>query len=378
MQNSNMKILLVDDDPVLTEMHGALLENNDYSVLMAEDGDRAMLMLENYYSNIGVIVSDINMPKMDGYELCKKIKNNEKTKNIPLIFVSALTGLEEKMKGYAVGADDYIPKPVNEAELARKIAVLLDIRHKQDDLSREVAESHKLAMDAMTFSSEQARVIDFYKNVMKASEFESVAEALFKLLSELNLLSVLQIRTPVNMLNLSENGIVSPLESNVIELAREKGRFWDFGARTIVNYPTFSILIKNMPLDDTEKYSRMKEYLEMVGNGLEAKFHYLNSQVVAREQDSLIESLTKSLSNIENQLIEMQSESKAAIDDVNSRFGEDIISLGLTVGQENDIKNAFNKCLDRLSKSRNKRAELEGEIKSVHRRLNDFIGINVT
>lgn len=74
MSRSNLKILLVDDDPALIEMHSALLEYNDYSVLVAEDGEQALTILEGHYESIGVVVSDITMPNMNGYDLCSRIK----------------------------------------------------------------------------------------------------------------------------------------------------------------------------------------------------------------------------------------------------------------------------------------------------------------
>ena len=116
MTHNKLIVLLVDDDPALIEMHSALLEKNNYSCLTASDGVQAMKILNDYHHNIGVIISDITMPNMDGYEFCSGVKGNEKTRNIPVILVSALTSLEEKLKGYEAGADDYIPKPVSDGD----------------------------------------------------------------------------------------------------------------------------------------------------------------------------------------------------------------------------------------------------------------------
>lgn len=374
MPHSNLRILLVDDDPVLTELHSALLENNDYSVLVAEDGMRAMRILENYHDNIGVVVSDINMPNMDGYELCASLKNDDKTRDIPVIFVSGLTGLEEKLKGYAVGADDYITKPVNEEELCKKIGVLLDIKEKQNLLSRQTAESQSMALQIMTFSSELGQVLEFYKHMLNAGNYEEVAGRCFELVKGFDLISIMQIHTPQQVLNLSENGIVSPLEANVIELARDKGRFFDFGARTIINYSTFSLLIKNMPLHDPEKYGRIKDILSMLGNGLETKIYQLNNEDLARRRYSIVLSIQESIKNIEGLFSDLQKDNITAIEDMNEQVHAVSAQLGLTEEQENGIQHMTQTCLERSNKAFYKGVGIENDLKHIYQQFNYIIG----
>lgn len=372
-----MKIMLVDDDPVLIEMHSALLEKEDYFVLVAEDGEQAMSMLEKYHENIGVVVSDINMPKIDGYELCTQIKSNDKTKNIPVIFVSSYTGLDEKIKGYSVGADDYIPKPVNEEELRRKIAILLKMREKQDALTKQVAESQNMIMQTMVFSSELGKVVDFYKKVLNAKDYNEIADYYFDVISGFGLISIIQIYSPKQILNLSKTGIVSPLEANVIELARDRGRFFDFGARTIVNYKNFSLLIKNMPLDDEEKCGRIKDILGMLGNGIEEKIAQLNNEVIAMKKDSIILSIRESISNIEKLFAELQKENITAIEDMNEQVHEAIMTLGLTEEQENNIQHITETCLERSNTAFYKGISISKNLKNIYQQFQYITGTNM-
>ena len=374
MSKSNFKIMLVDDDPVLVEMHSALLEMDDYSVLVAEDGEQALEILEREHENVGVVVSDINMPKMDGYELCQKIKSNEATKNIPIIFVSAYTGLEEKIKGYSVGADDYIPKPVNEEELKRKIHVLLGIREKQSSLSKQVAESQSMIMQTMVFSSELGKVVEFYKKVLNARDYKEIADYYFEVVSDFGLISIIQVYTPKETLNLSVSGIVTPLEANVIELARDKGRFFDFGARTIVNYKNFSILIKNMPLGDEEKCGRIKDILGMLGNGIEEKIGQLNSEIIAMKKDSMIMSIRESISNIEKLFAEVQKENISAIEDMYEQVHQAIMILGLTEEQEDNIQHITETCLERSNRAFYKGVNITENLKNIYEQFQHVTG----
>ena len=348
---NKLNVLLVDDDPALVEMHSAFLDMQGHSIMVAEDGEKALSILDIYNDKIGVVVTDVRMPNVDGYELCAKLKSQPETENIPVIFVSALTSLDEKMKGYSVGADDYITKPVDEQVLNQKIKVLLDIREKQAELNKKASESHNVAMQAMSYSSELGQVIEFYNNVMNSSSYDSVATVCFEHLSAQGLISILKIFTPTETLDFSASKIVSPLESNVLELARDKGRFFDFGARTIMNYPHFSILVKNMPFGEEERYGRIKDMLGMLGNGLEAKISQINYESILREKNSAIVSIRNSINSIKKSFTELQDENISAIEDMNEKVQKAIMTLGLTETQETNIQNITESCLDRSNKA---------------------------
>lgn len=374
MNNTNLKILLVDDDPTLIEMHSALLENNNHSVLVADDGEKAAELLDVYHENIGVVVSDINMPKMDGYELCRKIKNNDKTKNMPVVIVSAYTGLDEKMKAYAAGADDYISKPVDEIELGNKIRVLLDIRQQQNLLSKQVAKSATVAIQVINYSSEIEQVIEFYNRVFSAGSYDSVAKKFFEIVSSFNLITILQIHTPDKVINISKSGLVTPLESNVIELARDKGEYVDYGARTIVNHKKISMLIKNMPLGDQDKYDRVKSVLGMIANALEWKITQLNNELIAQRKDSAMISIKKLFSNIETSLSSMKRDNIAAIEDMNSQLYEAIKNLSVTEEQERKIINISETCLERSSAAFSEGMSILDNLNNISKQLDYITG----
>ena len=105
------KVLLVDD---VSENIQILMETlkNEYAIIAATNGERALkLALAEPMPDI--ILLDIMMPEMDGYEVCKRLKKNEKTRNIPVIFVTAMQEMEDEKMGFDVGAVDYITKPVS-------------------------------------------------------------------------------------------------------------------------------------------------------------------------------------------------------------------------------------------------------------------------
>ncbi len=91
------------------------LKSGGYNVKTAEDGVEAMKLLTNITPNL--ILLDVNMPRMDGYKLCKLIKRHDRTKFIPVVMLSGKDGLFDKLRGTLVGCDDYISKPFRSADL---------------------------------------------------------------------------------------------------------------------------------------------------------------------------------------------------------------------------------------------------------------------
>jgi len=120
------KILVVDDEPGIVELVRLNLEDNDYQVVTAQDGQRA---LEAYYSEMpDLIVLDIIIPKINGLEVCQTIRRQS---NVPIIMLTALSDAEEELKGLESGADDYIGKPFSPGELVARVRAVLRRAKKQ-------------------------------------------------------------------------------------------------------------------------------------------------------------------------------------------------------------------------------------------------------
>ena len=122
MDNPDRTILIVDD----TESNVDILVEtlaDEYEVSVAMSGEDALEILEEERPDL--ILLDIMMPGMDGYEVCRKLKEMEQAKDIPVIFLSAMTEEKEKKKGLLMGAVDFITKPIDPVELKSKIKSVL-------------------------------------------------------------------------------------------------------------------------------------------------------------------------------------------------------------------------------------------------------------
>lgn len=112
------KILLVDDEKDIVEFLQYNLESEGFEVISAFDGEAALSRMED---NPDLVVLDVMMPVMNGYEVCKKIRMNEEFDNVPIIFLTAKTSEFDELKGFDLGADDYIKKPISPKMLVARV-----------------------------------------------------------------------------------------------------------------------------------------------------------------------------------------------------------------------------------------------------------------
>ena len=123
-------ILYVEDDETLGYLTTDSLKQNSYTVIHCKNGEEAFNTFKIPHMNIDVCILDIMMPKMDGFELAEKIR--ERDKNVPIIFLSAKTLKDDKIRGLRLGADDYIVKPFSIEELVLKIEIFINRPKKND------------------------------------------------------------------------------------------------------------------------------------------------------------------------------------------------------------------------------------------------------
>jgi DNA-binding response OmpR family regulator len=128
------RVLVVDDDEMNVRLLEAILSDK-YEVTTAYNGKEALLDVEKKPPDL--ILLDIMMPGMSGYEVCKKLKGNNKTLHIPIVMVTALTEKTEKIKGIEAGADDFLNKPVDVNELRVRVKSLLKLKYYHDSLLEE-------------------------------------------------------------------------------------------------------------------------------------------------------------------------------------------------------------------------------------------------
>jgi len=136
-QQKSPTVLIVDDDQPSLELLQAYLEDIECETVLAHEGSQALKIIGKTPPDL--VLLDVMMPKMSGFEVCKRIKNDPKTSNIPVIMVTALNEFGDIERGIDSGTDDFISKPVNKLELLTRVKTMLKLKHLSDTLERTLA-----------------------------------------------------------------------------------------------------------------------------------------------------------------------------------------------------------------------------------------------
>ncbi len=180
--NAKEKILIVDDDQVNLHLWQTLLSKEGYIVDILAEGDLALDVVKENPPDL--LLLDIMMPGISGYEICEKLKADPQIRDVPVIFLSALSAAVDKVKAFAVGAVDYIPKPFQVEEVLARIHTHLVLRHLQKDLQaknrqleHEVAE-RKQAEEKFRRYAERLRTLhEIDQSILAARSPETIAIA---------------------------------------------------------------------------------------------------------------------------------------------------------------------------------------------------------
>jgi signal transduction histidine kinase len=142
-------VLIVDDNPTNIKVVAENIKTENIDIAVAMNGKKALSIARNIKPDL--ILLDIMMPEMDGYEVCQILKEDETTKDIPIIFLTAKTGTDSIVKGFELGAVDYIPKPFNSAELIQRVKTHLKIQHYRNKINKDKENLEKLNIEKNEF-----------------------------------------------------------------------------------------------------------------------------------------------------------------------------------------------------------------------------------
>jgi signal transduction histidine kinase len=156
--SSKRTLLLVDDEPANLHVLKQILQD-DYILLFAKDGKSALEICRG--KNPDLILLDINLPEMNGYEVCQLLKQDSNTARIPVIFISAMKDVADEAHGFEAGGVDYITKPVNHAIVKARVATHLSLVHIEElkQAEQKLAESHE-ELRNLTIYREEARELE--------------------------------------------------------------------------------------------------------------------------------------------------------------------------------------------------------------------------
>ncbi|MDH5516966.1 MAG: response regulator [Gammaproteobacteria bacterium] len=338
-----LSVLIIDDDKISHSFIKRALKDN-YKLSHTYSGEEGLEKAAVLTPEI--ILLDIEMPGMNGYEVCEILKASDSTKHTPIIFLSSLSSLTSRMQGFEAGADDYIVKPFQPEDLNAKLQVVGRYRRTEISLTHQVVEAQKTAYSAIAGNSDLGQAMSFIEQCHWVTNYNQLAEAFFRISSYLNLTCTLVI-TNDNEEHFfsSTNHAVPPLESELISTLRHEGRFFDFGCRTQINYQNISLLIKNMPLDDMERYGRIKDIFPAMLSTADSKINQLETlKTINNHSDQLSQSfktVTTALNKIKTSIEESQRTGINILRDMLNELDNELPRMGLEDDQEQYLINTI-------------------------------------
>jgi CheY-like chemotaxis protein len=138
-------VLIVDDNPQNVELLAAFLESLPVRIFTASDGIEALRKVQEH--NPDLILLDVMMPHMSGFQVCERIKSDPKTRDIQVLMVTALNELGDIERATECGTDDFVSKPVNKFELHTRVKSLLKVRHLKSELERALTYLNEMEQD---------------------------------------------------------------------------------------------------------------------------------------------------------------------------------------------------------------------------------------
>ncbi len=371
MFDARCKVMIVEDAVENQEVLEGLLED-DYDLSIADSAGMLLERLPGYRPDL--ILLDVGLPGMDGYEVCRHVKANSDTWDIPVIFVSARSSVEEQLAGYEAGGDDYVTKPVAPDELLSKVERSLLAKQEEALLKKIISETQEVSEPKVISASELAGLNLFMQQSGSAMAYDELAEHLLRATRAFGLQISIMLRTPQQ--NYFFGCEKNSLEASIMKKSKNDGRYVDLGSRTVVNSRGCSILIKNLPIDDPAGCARLRDHVGVMSDAANSRLETLQEFLDENAQRKttlrhLVKTSNEQFLSIRDKLNVREIRERSLVLGMRQTLKEDLLALGLdeeasqkvvqkvdgSIGQVNelpdvshDIENSFKTIREILSR----------------------------
>jgi CheY-like chemotaxis protein len=296
--NTGYKVFVVDDDNTTEIMVESMLD----SEAIVEYFPSAVACLSRLSEDFpDVFLLDVEMPEMDGYELCRRIKATPEGKLVPVIFLSGHDRLEDVLAGYDAGAEDYVIKPFEHIGLQRKIDNLMRIVRDKIEAQIQAKAAEELVDVFSASLGDNAILIKYLRSLNECKGYPDVVASTMAVLDAYHLDGAIQVRMRDVEDTFSHAGENWPMEIAVMNHVRSLGDVFQFNTRAVFNFGHVSILITNIPITDSELSGRIRDNLAIVAESADAKLSAIQSGVdnqhLRTEIADLLDGLSQTVGN---------------------------------------------------------------------------------
>lgn len=373
-------ILVVDDSPEVLTLIGPLL-SEAYAVKVATSGAQA-LQVAQVSPAPDLVLLDVVMPGMNGYETCQQLREAGSGRT-PIIFLSALSSIEERLRGYAAGGDDYVCKPFEASELLAKIERQMAIVASQRELGVQLDEAMNAVLSSADMVGEVGVVLEFQRQLNGCASLADLAQALFASLASYGLDGCLRLNGRSTSTSFNTKGRATALENSILDhlQAQTTGqRIRPLGAHTSFNFGCAILFVRDLPMTRTpemdpavaERHGRAIDNVALLLEGAVTRVAALDSEIAVRD----LQSIREAVAMASDALIDIAARNHAQTQEVKTLFDkliEDVeysfVQLGLTHTQEEFLSGVIRGNRDSVLLSLGKSQEVEAFLGTVIEKL---------
>lgn len=348
------RILVVDDDPIVSGMLGVSLSAAGHEIQEANSGEEALVKLVESASAgepFDLVILDIEMPGgMDGYETCRKLRATDA--NLPVIFLSGHDGLDDRLRAYDVGGDDFMAKPFMPDEVLRKAGLAIAHKRRQEAAAEDKRGSFDAAMTALTSLGESGVTLKFSRSALGCRTQHALAILTIESMGAFGINCHVQLRAPTETLTWTPHGPASPLEESVIDKSRLMDRIFSFRNRLIVNYDTVSLLVTNMPVENEDLCGRIRDHAAMIVEAAELAVDNINLRTEAIRRSDELRQLAvdsrKAVEDLRKDYRDLQMATRLELNSMANTIEDMYVHLGLSDSQELTVSSTVRASTDRV------------------------------
>lgn len=370
-------ILVVDDEPVSLSLVEGILER-DYRLLKgARDGQEALARIRAEPPDL--VLTDIVMPGLSGFDLCRTLKEDEATRDIPVLFLSGALTMEEYLSGHDVGGEDFLSKPFQPAELLHVVALTLRNAAERRRLAQDARSAFSTAMVAMSSAAEIGVVLNFIRSSYACRDYLQLADAVVATCGEFGLSACVRLHGRMGSLARNRSGNSTALETGVLERLAGFGRIVDFSRRTAVSYDHVTLMITDMPREDEERYGRLRDHLAMLAESTDARVRSLDDslEIAAKHRTlaALIHQTQTALADIDKRHRDNQNDARLIMHNMLGTVEQSFARLSLTTAQEDYLAGILRQAVDQVMDLFNQGLAIDNHLSSVKQMLEKEDGV---
>lgn len=282
-------------------------------------------------------------------ELIETVSASTDLGDMPIIILSGNNTLSFKLKAYELGCDDYIDPSADCDEVCARIHKAIYNQIANQQLKSRLQEANSAAYSAMLDNSDLGSNQRFLLGVATCDNLDQLGALFFSTLAHYNLSCSLQMRGQYEVKNMEANGMARDLESQLLTQMKDAGRYIDFGCRTLVNYGSCSLLIRNMPMDDDRKYGAIKDNTFALVQGVHARITALDEHQRLEHEKQALEKLSRDVKEVMRAIDEsyqsVMRDIVSGVEDMADAIREHIPALALSLDQEKFFEDVTESCV---------------------------------